>query len=95
VDDRAPQWADEKQMAGLRMHRGFVAFEGPTLAEGIPLNLEAWQREPDVGAFPGLGAGWRPFVAELRSVLRFRIKVDPRTAGLRRLRRQGEVEAKA
>jgi hypothetical protein len=88
VDDRAPQRAEDKKVAGLRMHRGFVAFNGPTLAEGIPLDLEAWRREPDVGAYPGLGAGWRPFLAELRSVLRFRIKVDPRTAGLRRLRRE-------
>jgi hypothetical protein len=70
-------------MAWLRMHRGFVALDGPTLAEGIPLNFDAWQREADVRVSPSVVNGWRPFVAELGSVLRPLVGVDPRTACLR------------
>jgi hypothetical protein len=72
-------------MAGLCMHRGFVALDGPTLAEGIPLNFDVWQREADVRALPRVVNGWRLFVAELGSALRPVIGVDPRTACLRRL----------
>jgi hypothetical protein len=72
-------------MAEFRMHRGFVVLDGPTLAEGIPLNFDAWQREEDVRALPCAVNGWRLFVAELGSALRPVIGVDPRTACLRRL----------
>jgi hypothetical protein len=71
------------------MRRGFVALDGPTLSEGIPLDLDAWQRATDVGVLPRLANGWRPFVAELGCILRPRIGVDPRTARLRRLCRDG------
>jgi hypothetical protein len=63
-------------MAEFRMRRGFVALDGPTLAEGIPLNFDGWQRE-DVRAVPRALNGWRLFVAELGSALRPVIRVDP------------------
>jgi hypothetical protein len=67
----------------LNMHRGFVALEGPTLADGIPLNLAEWQREALVRIPPRPAPRWRGFVAELGYVLRPPDRLDPRTSRLR------------
>jgi hypothetical protein len=67
----------------LRTHRGFVALEGPTLADGIPLNLAEWQREADIRIPPRPAPRWRPFVAQLGYALRPPDRLDPRTSRLR------------
>jgi hypothetical protein len=72
-----------KEKAVLHLNRGFVALDGPTLADGIPLNLADWQREGQVRIPPRPAPRWRPFVAELGYVLRPPDRLDPRTSRLR------------